>query len=174
MNQRTALSIFTLLTFLVAVPGAAQERREIPPPRTYGEPASPADRSAIDALIAGYRDAWSREDADAWIALHSADTEWINAYARLFQGAAPLAGFIEHKLFPEFDASVARQEAANMRTISIRYLGDDAAVVHMYTEGSRGSSRNPDELVRRTHLHLVLARLEAGWKIVHTAIMDAR
>jgi hypothetical protein len=61
-----------------------------------------------------------------------------------------------------------------MQTISIRYLGEDAAVVHMYTEGQRGASRNEGEEVRRTHLHLVLAKQTAAWKVVHTAIMDAR
>ena len=40
--------------------------------------------------------------------------------------------------------------------------------------GERGPSRNAGEEMRRTHLHLVLAELDAGWKIVHTAIMDAR
>ena len=61
-----------------------------------------------------------------------------------------------------------------MRTISLRYVGDDAAVVHMYTEGRRGESWNEGEDVRRTHVHLVLAKRNAAWKVVHTAIMDAR
>jgi uncharacterized protein (TIGR02246 family) len=167
------LTIFAAL--VLAVPGAAQERRHIPTDvRTYGEPASAADRSAIDALIRQYRDAWSRQDTQAWVSLHSDDTEWINAYARMFQGSAPLAEFIEHKLFPEFDPSVSKREAANMRMISIRYMGDDAAVVHMYTESPRGPSRTEGEDLRRTHFHLVLSESGEEWRIVHTAIMDAR
>jgi uncharacterized protein (TIGR02246 family) len=174
-DRFTALRIFPLLAAaLLALPGAAQERREIPAARTYGEPANSAERSAIEALIEQYKDAWSRQDTQAWIALHAADTEWINAYARMFQGAMPLAGFIEHRLFPAFDSSASRQEIANMRTISVRYMGDDAAVVHMYTDGPRGPSRNAGESLRRTHLHLVLSKSSSVWKIVHTAIMDAR
>ena len=61
-----------------------------------------------------------------------------------------------------------------MKTISIRYLGDDAAVVHLYTDGQRGPSRNEGEALRRTHLHLVLEKQSADWKVAHTAIMDAR
>lgn len=61
-----------------------------------------------------------------------------------------------------------------MRPISVRYLGDDAAVVHMYTESPRGTSRNAGEDLRRTHFHLVLGKQDSAWKIVHTAIMDAR
>jgi uncharacterized protein (TIGR02246 family) len=174
-NRITAQRIFTLLAAaLLSLPGAAQERREVPASRSYGEPASSADRMAIEALIEQYKDAWSRQDSQAWITLHAADTEWINAYARMFQGSTALAGFIEHRLFPAFDSSVSRQEVANMRTISVRYMGDDAAVVHMYTDGSRGPSRNAGESTRRTHLHLVLSKSHSVWEIVHTAIMDAR
>jgi hypothetical protein len=77
-------------------------------------------------------------------------------------------------LFPAFGANTSKQEAANMRTISIRYLGDDAAVVHMYTEGERGAPRTEGEKLRRTHFHLVLSEQQEDWKIVHTVIMDPR
>jgi uncharacterized protein (TIGR02246 family) len=168
------LILLGLASAIATYPVAAQERREVPPTRTYGEPASSDDGSAIQALLANYKDAWSRQDADAFIALHVDDTEWINAYARLIQGSVPLAEFIRSRLFPAFDSDTSRQEIANMRTISMRYMGDDAAVVHLYTEGQRGESRNEGEDARRTHLHLVLAKQNAVWKVVHTAIMDAR
>jgi uncharacterized protein (TIGR02246 family) len=174
MKRAESLVLLGLVLAIVACPCAAQERREVPPTRTYGEPVSPDDGSAIQALLAQYKDSWSRQDTDAFIALHAEDTEWINAYARLFQGSAPLAEFIRNRLFPAFDSDISRQEIENMRTISMRYLGDDAAVVHLYTEGQRGESRNEGEDVRRTHLHLVLSKQNAVWKIVHTAIMDAR
>lgn len=163
-----------LAIFLAAIPVAAQERRETPPFRTYGEPATSTDSAGIDALIDRYKDAWARQDTSGLIALHAEDTEWINAYARLFQGAAPLADFLRNRLFPGFSPEVSKQEAANMRTISIRYLGRDAAVVHMYTEGNRGASRNANEDVRRTHIHLVLGKEANDWKVAHTVIMDAR
>lgn len=166
--------IVTLLVLAALFPAGAQERREIPPARTIGLPGDADDRRAIEALIEQYKSAWARQDTEAYIALHSEDTEWINAYARMFQGAEPLADFIGNRLFPAFDASTSREEAANMRTISIRYLGDDAAVVHMYTEGHRGAARNEGEDARRTHIHLVLEKNDGDWKIVHTAIMDAR
>jgi uncharacterized protein (TIGR02246 family) len=174
IRRAELLVLLSLASAIVAYPCAAQERREVPPTRTYGEPASSDDGSAIQALLAKYKDAWSRQDTDAFIALHAEDTEWINAFARLFQGSPPLAEFIRNRLFPAFDSDTSKQEIANMRTISLRYLGDDAAVVHLYTEGQRGESRNEGEDVRRTHLHLVLAKQDAVWKVVHTAIMDAR
>ncbi len=142
--------------------------------RTYGAPASAADAAAIDALVATFKDAWGREDVDALMALHAEDVEWINAYARMFQGAAPLADFLEDRLFPAFAPGVSAEEAANMRLISIRYLGENAAVAHLYTEGARGASRNADEELRRTHLHFVLGKDGEAWRIEHAAIMDAR
>lgn len=162
------------LTLLGAPHVWAQERREVPEFRTYGEPASVADKAAVDGFIQSFKDAWARQDAVAIEALHASDTEWINAYARLIRGAEPLGKFLKERLFPAFDPAVSRQEVANMRTISIRFLGAEAAVVHLYTEGRRGESRNSGEAVRRTHMHLVLEQSASGWKIVHTAIMDAR
>jgi uncharacterized protein (TIGR02246 family) len=173
MTSRPRFSHALLTIFLVAVPAAAQERRENTPFRTYGEPASSTDAATVDALIERYKDAWARQDTADLIAMHAKDTEWINAYARLFQGAAPLGDFLQNRLFPAFTPEVSRQEVANMRTISIRYLGDDAAVVHMYTQSERGASRNNED-TRRTHIHLVLAKYANVWKVVHTAIMDAR
>ena len=151
----------------------AQERRQVPTPRTYGVPARGGDAQEVQQLVEDFKAAWSRQDTDALMALHAEDVEWINAYARMFQGATPLGEFLENRLFPNFAEEVSRTEAANMRIISTRYMAN-AAVVHMYTDGERGPSRNEGEEMRRTHLHLVLERQAEGWRIVHTAIMDAR
>ena len=156
---------------IVSLSATAQERREVPALRTFGEPASTADVDAIEALIAEYKSAWGREDADALMRLHADDVEWINAYARMFRGSEPLGNFLRERLFPAFDAAVSREEASNMKLVSTRYVGSDAAVVHMYTDGARLPAGERGR--RRTHLHLVLERRGESWKIVHTAIMDA-
>jgi uncharacterized protein (TIGR02246 family) len=166
--------VAALLLLSLTFTAMSQERREVPAFRAYGEPANAQDGAAVQRLIEQYKDAWARLDTQAFIALHAEDTEWINAYARLFQGARPLADFLETRLFPAFDPNTSKQEVSKMRTISTRYLGDDAAVVHMYTESDRGASRNEGEKLRRTHFHLVLGKQTDGWKVVHTAIMDAR
>ena len=172
--MRIAMLCASVLLSLAAANALSQERRQVPEFRTYGAPGSEAAGEKINALIAEYKDAWARQDAKALVALHADDTEWINAYARMFQDAESLGVFLGERLFPEFDPSVSRQEAANMKAISIRYMNDDAAVVHLYTDGQRGPSRNAGEELRRTHLHLVLEQRDSRWKIVHTAIMDAR
>ena len=158
-------------TLILAIPSLPQERREVPEYRTYGEPAAKSDAEAVDDLIRAYWQAWGREDTDALMRLHAEDVEWINAYARMFQDAAPLSTFLRERLFPAFDASVSLEEAANMKVVSIRYLGTDAAVVHMYTDGGRVPAAERKN--RRTHIHLVLEKRNGSWKVVHTAIMDA-
>lgn len=151
----------------------AQERRAVPEFHTYGKPADAGDASAIQILIQQYWTSWKQQDSEGLGRLHAEDVEWINAYARLIRGAAPLAEFLKTRLFPGFDPEVSAAEAANMRLISLRYIGETGAVVHMYTEGQRGPSRNDSETLRRTHIHLVLEK-RANWLIVHTAVMDAR
>jgi hypothetical protein len=58
-----------------------------------------------------------------------------------------------------------------MKIVSIRYLGTDASVVHMYTEGRRVPAA--ERKSRGTHIHLVLEKQNGSWKVVHSAIMDA-
>jgi uncharacterized protein (TIGR02246 family) len=174
MNKNCVTAVALCFAISGAASVLAQERREVPEFQIYGKPASAEDERAIDALIRNFKDAWGRQDTAALVALHADDVEWINAYARLIQGAEPLGRFLKERLFPAFDPAISRQEAANMKAISIRFLGGNAAVVHLYTDGKRGPSRNANEEARRTHMHLVLERQESGWRIVHTAIMDAR
>ena len=172
--MRTRSLLFATMLIVFAVPAAAQERRAVPEFRTYGEPASAIQVAAIDTALQRFRESWASQDTAAFMALHSEDTEWINAYARIFRGTGPLGDFIEKQLFPAFSSAVSKEEITNLRPISIRYLSGESVVVHLYTEGSRGPSRNEGEEYRRTHVHLVFDRRGDEWRIVHTVIMDAR
>lgn len=161
-------------TALLSSALVAQERRQVPDIAIFGEPATPSQMTAIEDLIEQYRTSWGQQDVAALASLHIEDTEWINAYARVLRGVDELAAFIETRLFPAFEPAVSEQEAANMKLISIRFLSAKAAVVHMYTDGTRGPSRNAEESHRRTHIHIVTVWQGDQWKIAHTAIMDAR
>ena len=115
--MKTAFALVLTLMSSAATSAFAQERREVPEFRTYGTPSSQTAARDIDAFLENYKSAWGRQDADALVALHTDDVEWINAYARMFQGAEPLRAFLKERLFPAFDPAVSRQEAANMKTI---------------------------------------------------------
>lgn len=134
---------FSMIALAIALPmlateAQAQERRQIPAYREIGVEAGSDQRQALLDFLRSYRDAWSEENTDAFIALHTDDTEWINAYARMFTDAPSLADFLENRLFPAFGPGVSRTEAENMEMISMRALGDDTAVLHLYTDGNRG------------------------------------
>ncbi|MDF1768527.1 nuclear transport factor 2 family protein [Maricaulis sp.] len=174
--MRNTLSLIALAIALpmFATESQAQERREIPAYREIGIEAGSEQRQALLDFLRDFREAWSEEDTEAFIALHTDDSEWINAYARMFTDAPSLADFLENRLFPAFGPGVSRTEAENMELISMRALGDDAAVLHLYTDGNRGPSAVEGRALRRTHFHLVLVQQSGQWKVAHTAIMDAR
>ncbi|MAK63798.1 MAG: hypothetical protein CMF75_03490 [Maricaulis sp.] len=151
-----------------------QERRQLPDFTLHGEPTHAGDEAGLHAFVETFREHWAAQDTAALMEMHTPDTEWINAYARMFQGRDALGRFLEDRLFPSFSASVSAEEAANMRLVSLRFLGTDGAVIHLATDGQRGESRNAGEAQRRTHIHLVLQRAGTGWLIAHTAIFDAR
>ncbi|WP_375207603.1 DUF4440 domain-containing protein [Hyphococcus sp.] len=173
MKNRLLICLFALSMF-VAPSALAQERRQVPDAMVFGAPASPADGEALEVAFRAYKKAWGTEDTMALMALHTADTEWINAYARMFRGTETLAEFLEERLFPEFSPETSKREAENMALISTRYIGDDAAVLHLYTDGDRGPSVSDVSELRRTHIHLVWEKRDSAWKVAHTAIMDAR
>ena len=174
--MRLTLALIALTAALPAfAPGApAQERREIPAYRKIDIEPGSATREELHAFLQDYRVAWSDENTGALIALHLADTEWINTYARIITDAPSLAAFLETGLFPAFGPGVSRMEAENMQLISMRALGEDSAVLHLYTDSNRGPSAIEGQNMRRTHFHLVLTREAEGWKVAHTVIMDAR
>lgn len=163
-----------LVTLFCSSLALAAERREVAPYQEFGEPENAEHRAAVEDLLDAFKTTWAAQDVAAHIALFADDAEWINAYARMFRGRAELEAFLRDRLFPAFDSRVSQQEIRNATLVSVRYLGNDAAVLHLYTDGARGESAIPGQALRRTHLHLVFAKSGEQWKIAHTAIMDAR
>lgn len=175
MNLRIVTAASICATCIcVSGQSVAQDRREVPEFRRYGPQLDQAHADSIDRFIMTFKSAWADQDIDELLSLHAVDTEWTNAYARIFQDRAPLMEFLRTDLFPAFAPDVSQAEIANLRPISIRHLGDAAAVLHLYTDGTRGVSRNQQEDLRRSHIHLVIELQDENWRIVHTAIMDAR
>ena len=104
-------------TFLLGSPALAQERWEIPPQKTYGTAATEQDAASVAALVDDFRASWGKEDVDALMALHASDTEWINAFARIWRGSDDLGAFLRDRLFANFPEPVSRREAMDMNVI---------------------------------------------------------
>lgn len=169
------MTIFTLIAITVAatLQSEAQERWVTPPYVTFGTISEP-DATAISGLIETYRVSWGEQDVDTLITLHAEDTEWTNAFARTFRSSDSLGDFMRNRMFPNFSEEVSQNEAASFRPVSTRYLGTDAAVVHFVAESMRNGHRNDPNAARQVHFHLVLEKQDCDWKIVSTAIFDAR
>lgn len=169
------LLTLSMLTLILAVNAVnAQERKQIPDQRTVGTIPSTEDLEEITRLMQKYKKAWSTHDAASLMALHSEDTEWMNAYGRIFQGRKSLKEFFEDRLFPGFPVSVSKREMDNLKVVSTRYIGSAVVVLHLFTNSERGESRNGSDASRRTHMHLVIAKSPGGWEVEHTAIFDVR
>ena len=159
---------------LIALPSgaAAQDRGVIPPYREAGLSGADAVRDDLMTWYVTYRQAWAAQDGAALARLHTRDAEWINAFARIIQDADTLQRFLDERMFPAFPPETSRNEADAMALVSLRRLGDDAAVMHVYTDSMRGVPQSASP--RRVHIHHVLTRTGQGWRAAHTVIMDAR
>ena len=162
---------------LLAVPAFAQED---PPPGSFsklpeyqvlGEPASPEDAEAIGTVMRRFAEAWSAGDASAAASLYAEDAEWTNAFGDVVRGSDNLQMFLSWVFSRDEEASEG--ESAQSRPLSLRYLGDDVAVVHGRTMSTRGAARS-GEGPRRVHVTFILAKQSGEWRIVHQMIMDAR
>jgi ketosteroid isomerase-like protein len=172
MNRFTLTILIASIFSIMAMSVAASERLSTPDYREYGDASS--NRASVKDFLDQYKSAWAKQDVDALMQLHSDDTEWINAFARIFQNKSDLSHFLKNKMFPNFDISVSEGEMKNLRWISTRYINDTSAILHLATAGNRGVSRDGNESLRRNYFHLVVVKQVDGWKVVHTVIMDAR
>lgn len=150
----------------------AEERPPLPEYRAFGEAASAEDAAALREVMQQFGEAWGRGDAEAVAAHYADDAEWTNAFGDVVRGADSLQVFLT-ELFSQDSDTTATGETMNYRPLSMRYLGDDVAIVHGVTTSTRGEARG-GEGERRVHITYVYAREEGAWQIVHQMIMDAR
>jgi len=160
-----------------------EEYAPLPEFRVFGEPATASDEAAITDLMRRFGAVWSTQDVDGVVETYAEDAEWINAFADVYRGHEELRGQFA-QLFERFESgpdkadAEAEHEAARPEMkrgrLSLRYIGDDAAVLHSYTESDWGVNRDGGGL-RRVHMTMVLEKQQNGtWLIAHHMIMDAR
>lgn len=140
--------------------------------RIFGEPASPQDAEAIRDLMRQFGQARGANDAKGAAAAFAEDAEFTNAFGDVVRGSDNVEKFLTW-LFAGDEPGTTQGEGASYRPLSIRYLGDDAAVIHGMTQSTRGEARS-GEGARRVHLTWVVAKEDDEWRIVHQQITDAR
>jgi len=190
LNAARLIFIIAIAVIAVASVNAVQAEETVaadyaplPEFQVFGQPAAASDEAAIAELMRRFGAAWGSADVGGSVAAYTADAEWTNAFADVRRGHDALRQQFTH-LFERFesgsmqgagqgDKEASRQEMKRGR-VSLRYLGDDAAVVHTYTESNWGVNREGEGL-RRVHATFVLEKQQDGqWLIAHQMIMDAR
>jgi uncharacterized protein (TIGR02246 family) len=165
-----------LLSWLIATPCLGQDSppsAELPEYRVFGEAATPEDAEALTEVLMQFGEAWGSSDAEAVAAVFTDDAEWTNSFGTTVRGADELADHLG-RLFSEYsDTAYAAKEETSYRPVSMRYVGDDAAIVHGMTRSTRGEARS-GEGERRVRTTTVLAKANGEWRIVHQMIMDER
>lgn len=189
-NPTLAISFATFI-FVIA-PGIPVQAEEviiedefatIPDYRVFGEPPSPGDEEAALDTMQRFGMAWGTQDVDGAVATYTDDAEWVNAFADVYRGHEEIRGQFT-QLFERFEsgpdqdgedgAPDAEEPMMKRGIISLRFIGEKAAVVHSYTESSWGRNRDGDG-PRRVHITFVLEKQDDGeWLIAHQMIMDAR
>jgi uncharacterized protein (TIGR02246 family) len=155
----------------------------LPEFRVFGEPATASDEAAITDLMRRFGAAWSTQDVGGAVEAYVEDAEWINAFADVYRGHEEIRSQFA-RLFERFESgpkatddeeeNEASRPAMKRGMLSLRYIGDNAAVIHSYTESDWGVNRAGEGL-RRVHMTYVLEKQQDGkWLIAHHMIMDAR
>lgn len=171
------LTLFAIMAALLPAPGFAQEgpppgsSSQLPEYRVFGE-ATPKDAEAIRMLMRQFGEARQSGDGERTAAFFAEDVEWTNAFGDVVRGSDNLQKFLDW-LFSQDEEGTTEGETMEYRPVSIRYLGDDVAVLHGMTLSTRGEARS-GEGPRRVHLTFVLAKQSETWRIVYQMIMDAR
>lgn len=161
-----------------------EEYAPLPEFQVFGEPATASDEAAITDLLRRFGQAWSTQDVDGAVEAYVEDAEWINAFADVYRGHEEIRSQFA-RLFERFESGPkatddeeeieASRPAMKRGMLSLRYIGNNAAVIHSYTESDWGVNRDGGGGLRRVHMTYVLEKQQDGkWLIAHHMIMDAR
>jgi len=139
---------------------------------TIGEPASAEDAAAIRALFGTLGRGWGTGDAAMVASVYADDAEWMNAFGEIVRGADNIEAYLRGMWADEPD-DIAAAEQTDEQGLSLRYVGDDAAIYHGVTRSTRAGAL-PGADHRRVHSTFVVRKIDGEWKVVHHHISDAR
>jgi uncharacterized protein (TIGR02246 family) len=120
---------------------------------------TPADRSAIDALVQTLQAAWNAGDAAAFAAPFAEDADFVNIRAEHARGRTAIAAGHEAIFRTIYAGSKTSQTVE-----SARLLHADLALVHVKSE--LDAPTGPMAGRHTARYSMVLARSAGGWQIV--------
>lgn len=128
-------------------------------------PVSPADASAIRAVIARQADAWNRHDMDAFVADTTPDIDWVNIVGMHWEGRETVrrAHAVLHK------GMFAHSRLLPPDSLELRQIAPDVviAVTVSRIEGAAPTPSGQPYPEGGNILSLVFVRTGQGWRIAH-------
>jgi uncharacterized protein (TIGR02246 family) len=131
-----------------------------------------ADEAAIGELLMTLASGFRELDASRLENMYADDADWTNAFGTSRHGREAIIAYLK-ELFsdPRFRAG----KLIGQPQVSMRFVGDDVAVVKTYIEREGQQKVGGGELpVRRNHSLKVLVKRDGRWLILSEMYMDAR
>ena len=156
----------SLVAFIVAVVAlaASDSAAQAPPPGTR------SDEDAIKAVIAATTDAFSRQDAKAWVKFCTPDAQLVTVRGEFMNGV----GEIERGLTTIFQ-SRGRNVTLQTLAVGVRFIRPDVALAHVTNVLSGLVSPDGQTLPAHQELSIrVLVKDQGSWRITafHNTILQ--
>ena len=156
-------------------------RANYPEYKVYGNLTSDKEEEALWEVMEKLYKGARTGDAELAASCFAADAEWTNAFGNTQRGRENILKRFQW-LFEKFNFGSDHASTENERTdekenrggdnISVRYLGDDVAVLHGIGFSTVGN--DSEQAIRKIHTITVLAKQHGKWEVVHSTIMDER
>lgn len=152
MNRRTILTLLGIGAAAMATNTSA-----------HAETPGDADAAAIRELIKTYETTWNTSDLDGMGRLYHQDIHWVNVKGMHWRGFEEVDR--AHRAFFDIMFRGTRQDLEEIESITSTAPGVAIAVVR-WLHGAYTTPSGNQVAPQNTRMTLVLAKGEAGWKIV--------
>jgi uncharacterized protein (TIGR02246 family) len=130
------------------------------------------DQAAVGEVLMKLAAGFRGLDASGLDEIYADDADWTNAFGTTKHGRDEIVAYLE-VLFADEHFGAGR--LVGPPQVSVRFLGDDVAVVKTYIEREGQETVAGAQLpIRRNHSLKVLERRHGRWLIVSEMYMDAR
>ena len=130
------------------------------------------DEAAVGEVLLAQGSAFRELNADHLANVYADDADFTNAFGTSVHGGEKIVAYLRD-LFA--NPNFASGKPVRPPDASIRFVGDDVAVVKTYIEREGQQTSEGEKMaVRRNHSLKVLERQDDGWRVVSELYMDAR
>ena len=116
--------------------------------------------SLPEDVSAAFQSAWNAHDMAALGGLFTEDATFVNRFGRLVRGVDEIVA-----MHAPIHETVYSDSTLDNEIIDVRYLGEDVAIVHLWSRLAAGESHPAGPHQVDTLILAVLTKQETGWLI---------